>query len=120
MAVCRKRSTIRAPDSLSNSYLTGSPPCGISITTLMSKGGSLPIAILSMFIAASASSSVRMLAVNGAAGGGKKEKKGTGKGPGPQEHSSEKSGGLKARRGCDQSFLGGGAAFWVVAAGGAG
>src|SRR5579859_240102 len=46
MAVCRKRSTNIAPDSLSTSYLIGTPPSGISITTLMSWGASLPTGIL--------------------------------------------------------------------------
>src|ERR1700761_984976 len=46
MAVCKKRSTNIAPDSLSTSYLIGTPPSGISITTLMSCGASLPIGIL--------------------------------------------------------------------------
>src|SRR5208282_2025745 len=42
IAVCRNRSTNSAPESLSSSYLTGSPPCGISTTTLMSFGGARP------------------------------------------------------------------------------
>ena len=41
----KNRSTITAPLSLSISYLT-EDPCGISITTLMSDGGSLPVLIL--------------------------------------------------------------------------
>src|SRR6478736_1249508 len=42
MAVCRKRSTNMAPDFLSTSYLTGAPPCGISMMTLTSCGGFSP------------------------------------------------------------------------------
>src|SRR5208282_2253293 len=34
--------TNNTPESLSSSYLTGSPPCGISTTTLMSFGGARP------------------------------------------------------------------------------
>src|SRR5258708_36794606 len=42
MAVYRNRSTIRAPEALSISYLIGSPPTGTSTTTLTSLGGSRP------------------------------------------------------------------------------
>src|SRR4051812_1366574 len=43
MAVYRKRSTMSAPDSLSISYLIGSPPTGTSTITFTSFGGSLPM-----------------------------------------------------------------------------
>src|SRR4029079_8588793 len=46
MAVCRKRSTNMAPDFLSTSYLTGAPPCGISMMTLTSCGGFSPTLML--------------------------------------------------------------------------
>src|ERR1700730_19305031 len=39
------------PDALSSSYFTGTPPCGISTTTLKSCGGARPIGILAMCIA---------------------------------------------------------------------
>src|SRR5208282_1302027 len=42
MAVCRKRLTNSAPETLSSSYFTGTPPCGISTSTLMSSGGLRP------------------------------------------------------------------------------
>src|SRR5438046_6261041 len=45
------RSTNRAPDFLSNSYFTGSPPTGTSMITLTLFGGSSPIGMRSMFIA---------------------------------------------------------------------
>src|SRR3546814_3267826 len=44
------RSTQRAPDFLSNSYLTGSPPTGTSMMTLTLSGGLSPMGIRSMFI----------------------------------------------------------------------
>src|SRR5215470_3322307 len=48
MAVCRKRSTNSAPDSLSISYFTGSPPSGISMIAFTSQGGLRPIGIFEM------------------------------------------------------------------------
>src|SRR5262249_488464 len=48
MAVCRNRSTKSAPDSLSISYFTGSPPSGISMMALTSQGGLRPMAIFEM------------------------------------------------------------------------
>jgi hypothetical protein len=45
------RSTNSAPDSLSNSYLTGSPPSGTSMTTLRLSGGLAPVGMRSMFMA---------------------------------------------------------------------
>src|SRR6516225_5415911 len=42
MAVCRKRSTYSAPEFLSNSYLTGTPPYGISMKAWISFGGLRP------------------------------------------------------------------------------
>src|SRR5882724_9516671 len=51
MAVCRKRSTKSAPESLSSSYFTGSPPKGISMMALTSQGGLRPMGILEMSIA---------------------------------------------------------------------
>src|SRR5947208_7705133 len=45
MAVCRKRSTMSAPEVLSSSYFTGAPPSGISMTAWMSLGGLGPIEI---------------------------------------------------------------------------
>src|SRR5687767_14957315 len=47
MAVYRNRSTIRAPEALSISYLIGSPPTGTSTMTFTSFGGSRPIATAS-------------------------------------------------------------------------
>src|SRR5881275_1033901 len=44
------RSTNKAPDFLSNSYFTGSPPTGTSITTLIFSGGLSPVGMRSMFI----------------------------------------------------------------------
>src|SRR5690348_1481407 len=44
------RSTNSAPDFLSNSYFTGSPPTGTSMTTLMLPGGSSPTGMRSMFM----------------------------------------------------------------------
>src|SRR6218665_3010573 len=44
------RSTNRAPETLSNSYFTGSPPTGTSMMTLMLSGGSLPTGMRSMFM----------------------------------------------------------------------
>src|SRR2546422_7856270 len=57
MAVCKKRSTMSAPDLLSCSYFTGVPPSGISMTTWMPLGGLGPAEIASMSIAVSPSSS---------------------------------------------------------------
>ena len=48
------RSTKIAPDTLSNSYLTGSPPIGTSMSTLMLCGGLEPAGIRSMFMMARA------------------------------------------------------------------
>src|SRR5215813_8184374 len=48
MAVCRKRSTNSAPDSLSSSYFTGSPPRGISMMAFTSQGGLRPMGIFEM------------------------------------------------------------------------
>src|SRR5690242_14853941 len=45
------RSTNNAPDFLSNSYFTGSPPTGTSMTTLTLFGGSSPMGMRSRFIA---------------------------------------------------------------------
>src|SRR5438105_3157241 len=45
MAVCRKRSTMSAPEVLSSSYFTGAPPSGISMTAWMSLGGLGPTEI---------------------------------------------------------------------------
>src|SRR3954452_7527034 len=45
------RSTNKAPDFLSNSYFTGSPPTGTSMTTLIFSGGLSPVGMRSMFIA---------------------------------------------------------------------
>src|SRR5689334_18299992 len=44
------RSTNRAPETLSNSYFTGSPPTGTSMMTLMDSGGSSPTGMRSMFM----------------------------------------------------------------------
>src|SRR5207245_1710515 len=44
------RSTNRAPDFLSNSYLTGSPPTGTSMMTLRLSGGLSPAGMRSMFM----------------------------------------------------------------------
>src|SRR6516165_1058495 len=46
MAVWRKRSTYSAPEPLSNSYLTGTPPKGISIKAWISLGGFRPAVTL--------------------------------------------------------------------------
>src|SRR5215217_5486961 len=51
MGVCRMRSTNKAPDFLSNSYFTGSPPTGTSMMTLMFSGGLSPVGIRLMFMA---------------------------------------------------------------------
>jgi hypothetical protein len=40
------RGLLGAPGDLGVAYLTGLPPCGISTTTLMSRGGERPTAIL--------------------------------------------------------------------------
>src|SRR6478609_6714590 len=48
------RSTNRAPDFLSNSYFTGSPPSGTSMTMLIDSGGSSPTGMRSMFMMAAA------------------------------------------------------------------
>src|SRR5215469_13536969 len=42
MDVCRNRSTNKAPVALSISYLTGTPPSGISMTAWRSLGGLRP------------------------------------------------------------------------------
>src|SRR6476469_7495280 len=46
------RSTNSAPDCLSNSYFTGSPPVGTSMITLRLSGGLSPVGIYSMRMAA--------------------------------------------------------------------
>src|ERR1051326_2659690 len=50
IGVWRMRSTKIAPDFLSNSYFTGSPPTGTSMITLTRAGGSSPSGIRSMFM----------------------------------------------------------------------
>src|SRR5262249_42253845 len=46
IAVCKKRSTNIAPDFLSSSYFTGTPPTGISMIACRSDGGFGPALIL--------------------------------------------------------------------------
>src|SRR5690349_8824673 len=48
------RSTKIAPDFLSNSYFTGSPPSGTSMITLIRSGGASPTGMRSMFMMAAA------------------------------------------------------------------
>src|SRR5690349_15723613 len=54
MLVCRIRSTNKAPLALSNSYFTGSPPIGTSMSTLTLCGGLAPAGIRSIFMMAGA------------------------------------------------------------------
>src|SRR5438309_5514626 len=46
------RSTNKAPETLSNSYFTGSPPTGTSMMTLMFSGGLSPVGMRLMFMTA--------------------------------------------------------------------
>src|ERR1700740_963484 len=51
MGVCKMRSTNSAPDALSNSYFTGSPPTGTSMMTFRLSGGVSPVGIRSISMA---------------------------------------------------------------------